>query len=227
MMRIVLFAGMVLLPFSMLWSQKVFKTGFLQQVNINLPVSKTWRLNTKVESRQILVEDEAVKGGKTMYRHNLTDLAFVFSKRLDPNNTLGAGYMIRLRNGAINHRLIQQYSRVMTSDLFRLAHRVSTDQTFGRGSPTQFRLRYRTGLEKALNGKTVDPKEFYFKANNEFLLAWEGDQTSLEIRIVPALGYAFSDANKLEAGLDYREEGVFLGGSRNRLWMYIGWFITV
>jgi hypothetical protein len=227
MMRVILFGGFILLPLSMVWSQKVYRTGFLQQVNVNLPVSATWRLNTKVESRQSLVEQEGAKGWKAKYRYDLMDVAFVLSKRLDPNNTLGAGYMTRFRNGAISHRFIQQYSRVTTYDLFRLAHRVSTDQTFSGGGPLQVRLRYRIGVEKAWNGKTVDPKEFYVKANAEFLGAWERDETSLEVRIVPTLGYAFSDANKFEAGIDYREDGVFSGGARNRLWIYIAWFITV
>ena len=81
-------------------------------------------------------------------------------------------------------------------------------------------------MERALNGKDVDPKEFYLKLNNEYLFTIEGRETDLELRLIPALGYAFNDNNKFELGIDYRINEFISGVSRNQFWMYLGWFIT-
>ena len=119
------------------------------------------------------------------------------------------------------------YSIVRKYDLFRLGHRISTEQTIRNNNPVQFRLRYRIGVEKALNGKDVDPEEFYLKLNNEYLFAAESRETDLEIRLMPALGYAFNDNNKFEFGIDYRVNKIKSGNSRNQFWLYMGWFISM
>jgi hypothetical protein len=135
--------------------------------------------------------------------------------------------MIRFRDNEVVHRFIQQYSVVKKYNLFRLGHRISTDQTIRNNNPPQVRLRYRIGVEKALNGKDVDPKEFYFKLNNEYLFAIEGRETDFELRLIPAFGYALSDNNKFEFGIDYRLNEFISGASRNQFWLYLGWFISM
>ena len=82
-------------------------------------------------------------------------------------------------------------------------------------------------MEKALNGKDVDPKEFYFKVNNEYIFSVEGKDTDFELRLIPAFGYAFNDNNKFEFGIDYRLNEFISGVSRNQFWLYLGWFISM
>ena len=41
-----------------------------------------------------------------------------------------------------------------------MAHRVSTDQTFVKDAPTEYRFWYRVSLEIPYNGISIDPKEF-------------------------------------------------------------------
>ena len=225
--KCVLIFGILLLPFSAVLSQGVYSAGVLPQINLNISLPKDWRLNAKVESRQLFSEGQFEQNFKTAYRYDLTDIALIASKKTGVNNSLGAGYMIRFRNNEVIHRFIQQYSIVKKYDLFRLGHRISTDQTIRNDNPVQVRLRYRIGVEKALNGKDVDPKEFYFKLNNEYLFAIEGRETDLELRLIPAFGYAFNDNNKFEFGIDYRVNEFKSGASRNQFWLYLGWFISM
>lgn len=219
--------GILLLPFSPGWSQGVYSAGVLPQINLNISLSKDWRLNAKAESRQLFSEGQFKQNFKTAYRYDLTDIALIASRKAGANNTLGAGYMIRFRNNEVIHRFIQQYSIVKKYDQFRLGHRISTDQTIRNNNPFQFRLRYRIGVEKALNGKDVDPKEFYFKLNNEYLFSVEDSETDLELRLLPAFGYAFTDTNKFEFGIDYRVSEFIPGTSRNQFWLHLSWFISM
>ena len=219
--------GILLLPFSAVWSQGVYSAGVLPQINLNISLPKDWRLNAKVESRQLFSEGQFEQDFKTAYRYGLTDIALIASKKTGVNNSLGAGYMIRFRNNEVIHRFIQQYSNVKKYDLFRLGHRVSLDQTASNNNPVEFRFRYRIGVEKALNGKDVDPKEFYFKLNNEYLFSIKGKETDLELRLVPAFGYAFNDNNKFEFGIDYRINEFISGVSGNQFWLYLGWYISM
>lgn len=219
--------GILLLLFSTVYSQGVYNAGVLPQINLNISLPKDWRLNAKLESRQLFSEGQFEQNFKTAYRYDLTDIAFIASKKTGVNNSLGAGYMIRVRNNEVVHRFIQQYSIVKKYDLFRLGHRISTDQTIRNNNPVQVRLRYRIGVEKALNGKDIDLREFYFKLNNEYLFSVEGKETDLELRLIPALGYAFKDNNKFEFGIDYRLNEFISGVSRNQFWLYLGWFISM
>lgn len=106
---------------------------------------------------------------------------------------------------------------------FRLAHRFSTDQTFGDEQPV-FRLRYRAAIELPLNGQTVDAGESYIKFNHEYLLEWQGGATAVEMRIVPFYGYAIDRKNKVEAGIDYRRANLGTQAQRATYWLSLGWF---
>ncbi|MBX2827536.1 MAG: hypothetical protein KTR22_05205, partial [Flavobacteriaceae bacterium] len=77
-----------------------------------------------------------------------------------------------------------------------------------------------------LNGQSVDPKEFYFKFNHEYLNAWEQNDYDLEIRAVPHLGYKVSKSNKLEFGLDYRLNSFLNTSPSHRFWTVINWYIA-
>lgn len=223
--RVVVFC-FLLLVFLAVKAQGKYSTGVLPQINLNLTLPNNWRLNTKVESRQIFSEGKFKQQFKTAYKYDLTDVAMIASKKTGVNNSLGAGYMIRFRNNEVIHRFIQQYSIVKKYNLFRFGQRFSADETIRKNSPVQVRLRYRVGIEKALNGKDVDSKEFYLKLNNEYLFSFEGKETDVEIRLIPALGYAFNDNNKFELGIDYRVSEFKSGISRNQFWLYLGWFIS-
>lgn len=85
-----------------------------------------------------------------------------------------------------------------------MAHRFALDQTESQNAPTKFRIRYRATLELPLSGTSIDPKEWYLKINNEYLNSFQNKEQSLEMRVVPLVGYKFSEKSKLETGVDYR-----------------------
>ena len=82
-------------------------------------------------------------------------------------------------------------------------------------------------MERALNEKDGDSKEFYFKLNNEYLFSVNGKETDLKLRLIPSSGYSFKDNNKFEIGNDYRLNEFISGVFGNQFWLYLCWFLSV
>ncbi len=207
--------------------QDGYRTGLLPQINLNFSLPQEWKLNAKLESRIIWSEGVFNADGDNRDRYERTDFALVFSRKVNFNSSLGGGYQIRIQDDQVIHRLIQQFSIVTQLETFRLGHRFSTDQSFRKNNPAEFRFRYRIGLERALSGLTVDPGELYLKINHEYLLSVEGGTTDLEARLVPVTGLNITNNNKLESGLDYRVSGLVNGQANHQFWWYLGWFFSL
>ncbi|MHA4846091.1 DUF2490 domain-containing protein [Flavitalea antarctica] len=210
-----------------LHSQENYLAGLLTQLNVNYSLPRDLKLNMKLESRQIFSEKETFKEASNNYRYERTDLHFVLTKKISADNSIGGGYLIRMQEGLFIHRFIQQFTSARKLDFFTLAHRVVLDETFEKDLPTQVRLRYRLGLEKALNGRSIDPKEFYLKINNEYLGIWTNAVTDLEIRASGALGYSFRDNNKLELGFEYRINEFYTAAKEQQFWITLAWYISI
>lgn len=212
---------------SFVWGQGTYVTGILPSLNINQKLADPWRINYKIESRLSAAKGDFSESFRVVPRHLLTDVSALISRKTGLNNTLAAGYLIRLEEGGAGHRLLQQYTMVRKYTSFRVGHRIATDQTFIKNEPTEVRLRYRVAFDIPLNGQEVDDGEFYLKLNQELLNSWRGGSYDLEVRLVPLLGYAINDANKVELGLDYRLRRFLKGGpSDQSLWMPVTWFIS-
>ena len=207
--------------------QKSYRTGTLPQVNINFGVGKNLKLNTKLESRQIFSErsDNELRSNKLRYER--TDLALVLTRKLSVNNTIGGGYLIRLEDHELAHRFIQQFSYVRNLEMITMAHRIVTDETFRKSEPASFRLRYRLGIEKALNGRQIDPKEMYLKFNNEYLGILSDRSADLEIRGLLALGYNATDDRKFELGVEYRVNEFNQPVRAQQFWVTVGLFLSI
>lgn len=202
------------------------EAGTMPAINLNTNLKKRYGLNFKWESRQF-IKEENKSWDELGYRYKLSDLSLMFSKNVGLNNALAAGYLLRIEQGNIIHRATQQYTVVDRFNLYRLAHRFRTDQTFGKTEDFEFRLRYRLTLEFALNGTHVDPKEFYLKLNNEYLNAFQSDFYDLEIRLVPQLGHAFTDENKIEFGFDYRIDSFLDSAPTHVIWLNFNWYLKI
>lgn len=208
-------------------AQSVSQFGTLPVVNLNIGLSKGWEINTKWETRQILrtgVDGEVVERG---FDFAQSDHSIVLAKKVGLNSKLAGGYLFRFRDGDVINRTIQQFSIVQRLPQFRLAHRFVSDQTYVQTEPVEVRLRYRIGTEIALNGQSADPKEPYLKVNNEYLASFQGTDFDLEVRIVPVLGYQFTDRNKIECGVDVRLDSFLDSDLRRRLWGVIAWYYKV
>lgn len=209
------------------FAQSDYKGGVMFQLKPDFSFEKDWKLNTKLESRQLLFEGLNKDPFNSVFRYDRTDLEMVLSKKASASTSLGGGYLIRLENKSFIHRFIQQLSIAQNALGLRLGHRFRTDQTFEKENSPRYRLRYRLSAEKALNGQSVDPGELYLVANNEYLQTIQDKKYSLEIRVLAALGFNFSDKNKLEAGLDYRIEKLFLESTTQLTWFNIAWYISL
>ena len=210
-----------------LFAQNTWQAGVLPSINLNTGLTGDWKLNLKAESRQRFVSGTAGENAVYGYRYVLTDLSGIVSKKVGLNNSLAVGYLIRSRDNTTFHRLIQQFTLVNPYGFFRIGHRFSSDQTFNREESPEIRLRYRIASDIPLNGQSVDPGEFYFKFSNEYLLSFQDSETDLEIRVIPLLGYEFTDNNKLEWGLDYRTSSFWEGNRRSAFWLSLNWLISI
>jgi len=225
MKRFVIITGLILFGLQLM-AQGRYQAGLMPSINYSAGIGDGWKLNFKAESRQRFILGTFGESGETGYKYILTDLAAVASKKVGLNNSLAGGYQLRIREGELIHRLIQQFSVLHRFDNFRLAQRFAADQSFFENGKMELRLRYRLSSEFPLNGQTVDPGEFYLKINNEYLNAFYNSNYDLEIRVAPMAGYEFTDQNKLEVGLDYRVSGFINNVSRNNFWITLNWFFS-
>lgn len=208
-------------------SQGNYRSGLLPSVNLNKEIAKDWQVNFKIESRQLLKEGKLKENNPFNYEYLHTDFALVVSNKVGFNSKIGGGYLSRLDSNKFIHRLIQQYTYIENYSSFRMAHRFSSDQTFIKGTSTEYRFRYRATIEIPFNGNSVDLKEFYLKINNEYLNAFEDREYDLEIRFSPLLGYKLNEGNKLEFGLDYRLDSFLESVTKNHFWTSINWYLKL
>lgn len=195
--------------------------GLIPQINSDFKIGELWKVNSKLEGRQIFFKNPYPDGLNEREFQRL-DVELVATKSIDPLHALGGGYLIRRADNSFTHRFIQQYAitrRLLTS---RISHRFRTDQTFERDESIQLRLRYRISWEKPLNGLELDPGEFYLKLNNEYLGILQDGKGDLEIRGLASLGYDISDKNHVETGVDYRVENLTGSGATHKLFLSIG-----
>ena len=226
-MRNLLIASIIVLVPATALSQKNYLAGTLTQANVDFKVNKSWKMNAKFESRQIFSEREPGSAKSNKFRYERTDVALVLTRKLSADNTIGGGYLARLEEGKLAHRLIQQFNHVRKLDVLRLAHRVVGDQTFRSDEATEYRLRYRLSAELPFNGFQIDSKEFYGKASNEYLGIWSDQSPDFEIRASAAAGYNASDNNKIELGFEYRTNEFNKDINAQQFWVTIVWYLSI
>lgn len=205
-------------------SQSNYQIGLLPSININKGLGQRWFINAQWQSRQALLTGVTNERKRSDFEYQLNDFTFYAGKKVGLNNSLAGGILFRFRNDEIIKRSIQQFNIISRLIGLRLAHRISTDQTFSDKNDNSFRLRYRLASEIPLNGQNVDPNEFYLKISNEYLKEWQRGGHELEIRIVPVIGYLISSKNKIEFGLDYRIGSVLDSRPDQFYWTAISWY---
>ncbi|MBK7474896.1 MAG: DUF2490 domain-containing protein [Haliscomenobacter sp.] len=218
--------ALIQLP-SGLHGQSTYQLGGLPSLNLNKKLKNEWSLNAKLESRQLFQRGKTNENPEKEYKYVLTDLSFIAAKKVGLNSRIGGGYLIRLEDGELFHRFIQQYVIVQKMSGFRLAHRILSDQTFSGDEKPEIRFRYRITSEIPLNGSSVDLGEFYLKFNNEYLNSFQAQEYDLEIRLIPLLGFDITDNFKLESGMDYRVDSFFNKSARHSYWMTFNLFVDI
>lgn len=208
------------------FSQNRFIAGLIPKLNLSTRVSGDVKLTANIESRHALYE--RIETGDDVFEHSYRQLeaSAIVSVKTRVNQSLSGGYTFIDRPGTDRHRFLQQYSIVSRFDAFRLGHRFASDQTFWDEN-LEIRARYRITLEMPFTGDRVDPKEFYFKSNNEYLLSFEDNNSDLEIRLVGLIGYEFNSTNSIEFGPGYRMQNFSGNGIDHALWFSFSWYFSV
>jgi hypothetical protein len=208
-------------------AQSTYQFGALPSLNLNKKLENAWSLNGKIESRQLIQSGQFKGEIFNKNKYVLTDFSLITAKKIGLNSRFTGGYLVRLEDGDVFHRFIQQYIVVQKFSGLRLAHRLSCDQTFSKIEAAEYRLRYRITAEIPLNGESVDPGEFYLKINNEYVNSLQLKEYDLEIRIVPLVGFDITDNFKVETGIDYRINSFITNNARNSYWMNLNFFIDL
>lgn len=195
--------------------------GLIPQINSDFKIGERWKVNSKLEGRQIFFKNP-YPAGQIEKEFDRLDVELIATKSIDPLHAFGGGYLIRRADNSFTHRFIQQFAITRKLLASRLSHRFRTDQTFEKNESVQWRLRYRISWEKPLNGFEIDPGEFYLKLNNEYLGILQDSKGDLEIRGLASVGYDISDKNKVETGIDYRVENLINSDPTHRLFLSIG-----
>lgn len=197
----------------------------MQEISIIKRVNDLWKLNVNLESRIEHFDTKNLNSNLETH-YVLTDLSVLASRKLNHNYTLGFGYLSRFQNSDRINRFIQQLTVVDRSFRYTFSHRFMADQTFITTENISYRLRYRFVFERALSGLRVDAKEWYLKVGNEIVTIYRNELFNLEYRITPTIGYAFSNASKLELGLDTRYKSLVHNEIEFENWLTINWFYS-
>jgi hypothetical protein len=219
----------ILFLFSNLYSNaQEFESGNISQIGINKSLSKDWKLNFSIESRQIFFDGVLGESFNENYQYNRTEFSVLGARKMAVNQNISAGYLIRFQETSIIHRFLQQYTIVNKFNNFKLAHRFSLNQTKKENIAWEHRFRYRIGLEKPFSGQAVDAKEFYGKLSNEYLLEVQDYNVSdFEIRALAAVGYSLNKTHKIETGLDYRISNLPNSNKSHEFWLFLAWFVSL
>jgi hypothetical protein len=201
-------------------AQSSYTGGVHLEVKPSFSFKNNWKLNGRVGSRILFFEGSRDQSFNWISDYERTELELVLTKKASAATSWGGGYLIRNQKEKIKHRLIQQFSISNTYGSLNLGHRFRFDETFQKDEATEYRFRYRIGLEKPLqskNGKT------YVFLNNEYIPSLQDKQFEMELRLLPGMGFRLNESNKLEAGIDFRVENLFKDSHKQVYLLYLSW----
>lgn len=202
--------------------KQTFFTGIFPEISLTRKISDVNKLNFKIENQRVLFDNRDKENPQ--FTHYRTDLMMFFDHSVRPGVSIALGIFHRFQENENGNRIIQQFAVLQRMRNLRINHRIRTDQTFTRNDDLEVRLRYRISAEIPLQGKIVDPKEFYLVISEELIFSQKGGDFEIENRIALALGKLYNSREKLEWGVDYRTDGFIQDGFRTRLWGKISYF---
>lgn len=201
---------------------QTFFTGIFPEISLTKKISDVNKLNFKIENQRVLFDNRDKENPQ--FTHYRTDLMMFFDHSIRPGVSMALGIFHRFQENENSNRIIQQFAVLQRMRNLRINHRIRTDQTFTRNDDLELRMRYRISGEIPLQGKIVDPKEFYLVISEELIFSYKGGDFEIENRVALALGKLYNSREKLEWGVDYRTDGFIQDGFRTRLWGKISYF---
>lgn len=207
------------------YAQRTY-VGFFPEFAFNLKVKQNWKFTGKIESQHRAFLDDSQYDKSFRYDFDRTDLQFFAARNLTTRSKIAVGYQYRLNGfGQNSHRTIQQIGWLSNFRLYRLGHRVRTDQTFLEEG-ISWRLRYRLSSDIALKGQQLDPGEKYLIVSEELISELYDNEFVLENRFVVGLGWYFLNKHKFETSIDYRMDPIVDSPQRNRIWVKFSFYLN-
>ena len=207
-------------------AQSTYQIGILPSFTITKKTNANWKIGFNTQTRFAAYEGNFSDSDSFQenFDYILTDISALVNRKIGLNTSFSLGYLSRFRNTEQHNRFFQQFIISKKYNSLGLAHRFSTDQTFLPNQQTEFRGRYRIAFDKSLKGDKLNPKEFYLKLNNEYLISLQNRKWSNEIRVIPFLGYVFTDKSKAEIGIDYRISSLGNEFLSNNFWLSFNYY---
>lgn len=225
---VILFISLFLGIFVGALAQSTYQIGVLPSFTLTKKLNPKWKFSLNTQTRFSAYKGEFSNSEifQKNFNYVLTDFSILANRKIGLNNSLAIGYLTRFRNKEQHNRLFQQFIISKKYNSLGVTHRFATDQTFRPYQKTEFRGRYRLAFDKPLQGNKLNPKEFYLKINNEYLISLQDKEWSNEFRLIPFLGYAFTDQNKLEIGIDYRVGSFGEEFLNTNFWTAINYYLS-
>lgn len=201
------------------YGQSDVSVGWLPKINLSSKLGATTKWVNSIETRELVYKD------RIRFLHKLVDVSSLISIKTDINQSLNLGYILRIEDRELVHRLFQQYNIVHNIASFKLGHRIGVEEHFPEKSKPFYRGRYRVSVQKALQGTKLDVHEFYIKFGHECV--YHFNDKSLEIRFSPYVGYQASKKDKVEVGVEYRANDLLADFNTHRFWFRTTWYISL
>ena len=184
-------------------------------------LANRWSANTKAAFQQSLSPPTETEPQR-QYQFNHMQVQFFATYSVWTNLKLSGGYTFRINDptetlGSHNHRLMQQLAFVSYLRGQRFANRFRLEQRF-RDEGYINRWRYRISFDVPLNGENVDPGEKYLVASDEWLFSFNNQGHESQNRLYLGIGWYANSQRKIEAGFQYRLDGIGTGTLDNTLW---------
>jgi hypothetical protein len=154
--------------------------------------------------------DNQFQGKHYKSRHQQTYFQTGFNYKFRPYLNLTIGHIYQ-RNNPIDvefvneHRIFEQMTFAHAIDEKQFTHRIRYEQRFiddREEHEFKTRLRYQIGLSFPLQGRQLDPGEWYFNCYNEFYFSTTGERYAFysDDWAYAGFGYQTQEWGKLEAG---------------------------
>ncbi len=183
-------------------SQSFSQVGILPRVNYTHRLNDHFTLNGTVFS-EITPFDAEV--GAEEFPSKVLNLTFIvgFGYNLNPNNILITSYLFRIidpfeSEARLEHRLIQQYIKIQHLGSWRLRYHLRFEERFIESAISNgkfnaiTRLSFSFGWDAPLQGRILNPNEFYLNSISSFFVQPTKPRT------------AFNNLNEFYLGLGYQ-----------------------
>lgn len=227
-MRTVLFIVALITGYLVFGQGRSLQSGFGPEISLGHKLSDDFSLNVKVESWHLghaIVQGEP---GDWEYDYRGTDLQLFGSWGFHPLWKVALGYQLNTGPGGMpGHLSIQQLSFLQRLPVLRIGHRLRMDQTYTEEEAVRYRMRYRISAELPIQGRSLDPEEFFFILSDEVLYIQRDEEVQMENRTGGFFGYYLKNGDKVQIGLDHRARFSSVQGTGHRLWLRFAWYVRL